>query len=128
MADLPEGAELVRDQGLVLSVVLVRNVYVLPGVPAFFQAKFRVIRERFRRAPFHLRRVYLSLDEGEIAALLDETERRFGVAVGSYPRFDGADHKVLVTIESKEAGRVDAALAHLEAGLAKGGILRTESA
>ena len=38
--------------------------------------------------------------------------------IGSYPRFDeGADHRVKVTLESKDAARVEAALRALLAAL-----------
>jgi molybdenum cofactor synthesis domain-containing protein len=126
MADLPDGATLVYEKNLVIPVVLVRNVYVFPGVPKFFQAKFNAIRERFRRAPFHLRRLYTSLDEGEIADALREAETRFGIAIGSYPRYDDADHAVLVTLESKERARVEDALAFLLARFPQSGIVRVE--
>jgi molybdenum cofactor synthesis domain-containing protein len=126
MADLPEGTTLVYEKDLVIPVTLVRNVYVFPGVPKFFQAKFRAIRERFRRTPFHLRKVYTSLDEGDIAEDLLETERRFGIAVGSYPRYDKADYQVLVTLESKDRAAVEDALAHLLGRIAKDAIVRVE--
>ncbi|HVY62200.1 MAG TPA: molybdopterin-binding protein, partial [Planctomycetota bacterium] len=126
MADLPEGTELVREPGLVIPVTLVRNVYVFPGVPKFFQAKFRAIRERFRRAPFHLRKLYTSLDEGDIATALEEAERRFAIAIGSYPRYDGADYQVLVTLEAKDRDAVEKALEHLLARIPKDAVVRVE--
>jgi molybdopterin-biosynthesis enzyme MoeA-like protein len=109
-----------------MSVVLVRNVYVLPGVPAFFQLKFRTIRDRFRREPFHLRKIFTSLDEGVIARDLDEAEKRFLVAVGSYPRFDATDHKVMITLESKDGTRVEEALAFLRGRIDPAHVVRIE--
>jgi molybdenum cofactor synthesis domain-containing protein len=126
MADLPEGAELLREPNLVIPVVLVRNVYVLPGEPNIFRRKFKAIRERFRRAPFFLRRVFTMQGEGEIAAALGDTERRFGIAVGSYPRYDTTDYQVMVTLESKEKSAVEAALEHLLSKLEKPAIVRVE--
>ncbi len=126
MADLPEGAILIRDRGLAMSVVQVRNVYVLPGVPKFFQLKFHAIKERFRREPFHLRKLYVSLDEGDIAKDLDEAEKRFKISVGSYPRYDGADYTVLITLESKDAARVEDALAFLRERIAARHVVRVE--
>ena len=126
MADLPEGAVLLREQNLVIPVVLVRNIYVLPGEPNIFRRKFKAIRDRFRRTPFHLRRVFTNQGEGEIAVALDETEKRFGIAIGSYPRYDAADYQVMVTLESKDGEKVEAALAHLLERLEKGAIVRVE--
>lgn len=126
MADVPEGATLLRDRRLAVPVILVRNVYILPGEPTLFRKKFLAIRERFRRDPFHLRRVFLGVDEPAIAAALAEAERRFGVAIGSYPRYDDAGYRVLVTVESKERGRVEGALENLLAAFPAGAVIRVE--
>src|SRR5262249_45507494 len=48
MADAPERAALVYAEGLRWPVVLVENVYILPGVPELFRSKFEALRERFR--------------------------------------------------------------------------------
>jgi hypothetical protein len=48
------------------------------------------------------------------------------VEIGSYPRFDDADHRVKVTVESKDAGHVVAALAALLSELPPGTVVRTE--
>jgi molybdenum cofactor synthesis domain-containing protein len=126
MADIPEGAVLLHEPSLVIPVVLVRNIYVLPGEPTIFRRKFFAIRERFRRAPFFLRKVFTNQDEGEIASALAETEKRFAVVIGSYPRYDRADYKVMVTIESKEPERVERALAALLERLDPAAVVRKE--
>lgn len=127
MADLPANATLLHEPPLKIPVVRVANIYVLPGEPGIFRRKFTAIRERFRRAPFHLRKVFTSLDEGDIAVDLEEAERRFGVAVGSYPRYDeGAPYRVMVTLEGKERERVDEAVAWLLGRVPKEGVVRVE--
>jgi len=118
MADLPAGAELLFAEGLKAPVVRVRNVYVLPGVPAFFRRKFQAIRELFRDSPFHLRELYLSCDEADVAEPLRElTAADPELVIGSYPRFDTSDYRVKVTVESRHAGRVEAAVKKLLAVL-----------
>ncbi len=127
MADVPENATLLDEPGLKIPVVVVRNIYVLPGEPTIFRRKFKAIRERFRRAPFHLRKIFTRLDEGPLAAPMEEAERRFGIAVGSYPRYDdGADYRVLITLESKDAPRVEEALRFLLDKVPAGEIVRIE--
>lgn len=126
MADLPEGAVLLREPRLVIPVVLVRNIYVLPGEPTIFKRKYRAIRERFRREPFHLKKVYTKQGEGEIAAALAEIEKQFSIAVGSYPRYDCAEYQVMITLESKDATRVAQALAALLARLDAASVVRVE--
>lgn len=110
MAEVPEGARLITADHPSWPVTSVRNVYVLPGVPVIFRKKFSAIRERFRAQPFHVRRLYCMTDEGAIAADLDAVVAAYpAVAVGSYPRFEATDYRVIVTLESKEASLAEAA-------------------
>ncbi len=118
MAEVPEGCVLVGDGAGAAGwpVVSYRNVYILPGVPQIFRAKWATIRERFRRAPFHLRQVYVSVGEGHIAHHLDRVvAEHAGVQVGSYPRLDEPAYRVRVTLEGKARAGVDAATARLVA-------------
>jgi len=120
MCDVPEGARLVQAGHPSWPVVAVENVYVLPGVPEIFRAKFLSIREQFRQAPYHLRQIFTSAEEGSIAADLDRVVAAYPmVQVGSYPKFDVAavGYSVKVTLESKDAAAVDAAAAELRAAL-----------
>jgi molybdopterin-biosynthesis enzyme MoeA-like protein len=128
MADVPEGAELLDAGVPAWPVCAFRNVIILPGVPSIFRIKFAAIRERFRSEPFHTRRVYCQIDEGALAAHLDAIVAAFpGVQVGSYPRLDQKEFKVIVTLEGKEAARVDAATDDLLKRLPPNVVVRTES-
>jgi molybdenum cofactor synthesis domain-containing protein len=114
MCDVPEGCELVAGDNPSWPVVAVGNVYVLPGVPQIFRGKFKSISERFRTAPWHLKQVFSSGEEGTIAARLDDIVARFPmVSVGSYPTLATGDYRVKVTLEGKDATAVDAATAAL---------------
>lgn len=114
MAEVPEGTRLIAADHPSWPVTSVRNVYVLPGVPVIFRKKFNAIRERFRAQPFAVRRLYCMTDEGAIAADLDAIVAAFpGVSIGSYPRFEAVDFRVIVTLEAKDAALVDAAAAAL---------------
>lgn len=127
MADLPEGAELIHDPFLNIPIIRVANIYILPGEPTIFKKKFLAIKERFRQSPFILRKIFTALDEGEIAASMAEAEQRFaGVAIGSYPRYDPAEYRVLVTIEGKDRAQVELAYQFLYGSFPRAGILRTE--
>jgi molybdenum cofactor synthesis domain-containing protein len=123
MADAPEGARLEGDGDH--PILAVENVVMLPGVPSFF----RVQLERFARAlaapPFHLAEVFVSAGEGILAPALDRIAAAHPeVEIGSYPRFDPADHKVKITIESKERDRVEAVRDVLLAALPPGTVVR----
>ncbi len=114
LADVPEGAELVYGKDQVWPVVALRNVYILPGVPALFRRKFIDIRDRFRTVPVTVARAYLDADEGQIADDLDAVVAAFpAVRIGSYPRFTERDFKVLITLEALAADEVARALAML---------------
>jgi molybdenum cofactor synthesis domain-containing protein len=70
MANMPEGAELVRNAKSGWPTVLCGNVYILPGVPEIFERKLDALRERLDEGQrFFNQTVYTHCDEGEIAAL-----------------------------------------------------------
>jgi molybdopterin-biosynthesis enzyme MoeA-like protein len=114
MADAPDGAEIVRAEGLRWPVLAVGSVYILPGVPEHFRSKFDALRERFRAAPFHIRTIYTKEDEFDLAPRLNQVAAdNPDVEIGSYPNFTRDDYKVKVTIESKEGPAVERAFAEL---------------
>jgi molybdopterin-biosynthesis enzyme MoeA-like protein len=80
------------------------------------------------RAAVHLRSLYLSKGEAEIAAALDRVALGMpDVGIGSYPAVtSGADHRVRVTVEAAEAERVELVVARLRSELPAGAVLRVE--
>jgi FAD synthetase len=127
MADTPEGADLIRAEGLRWPVLAMRNVYVLPGVPELFRSKFEAIRERFRAEPFHISAIYTREDEFDIAPRLDRVAAEHAdVEIGSYPSFTSPEYRVKITIESKESVAVDRARRALLELLDAGAIARVE--
>jgi molybdenum cofactor synthesis domain-containing protein len=128
MAEVPEGAHFVNADHPSWPVTAFRNVYILPGVPVIFRRKFDAVKERFRqRTTAHVRRVFCMAEEGALAAHLDAVVAGFaGVDVGSYPRFDALDYRVIVTLESRDAAAADAACAFLVARLAPNVVVRVE--
>ena len=118
MADLPEGVELVWTPGMPFPTTKVQNVWILPGDPAALRRKFEGIRERFRESPFRLRRIYTTLEEGDLKDLMAAVEaEHVGLQVGSYPVYDDRPYRVQITLESKDAGLVEAALQRLLAAI-----------
>jgi len=94
--------------------ILMRNVYVLPGVPEIFRAKFEALRERFRDAPIHLKNVFVSIGEGTLADYLNGLLADFPLLLlGSYPEFSNPEYRVKVTLESRDPGYLEKALAEL---------------
>jgi molybdenum cofactor synthesis domain-containing protein len=121
MADVPEAARLEYGPGgpgPTWPVVVVRNVWVLPGVPAIFRRKFEAIRELFRAPPIFGRAVYSREGEGAIAGALDAVVAEFpSVEVGSYPNLEAQDHRVKITFDGRDRAAVDAAAERLVARL-----------
>lgn len=127
LADVPAGSELVYGKDDVWPVVAFRNVYILPGVPALFRRKFVDIRDRFRAEPVTAARLYVDIEEGELAPHLDAIVAAHpNVKVGSYPRFSERDFRVLVTLEGPVFVEVAAAFAALAAALGAR-VVRTEA-
>jgi molybdenum cofactor synthesis domain-containing protein len=127
MADVPLGTRLLGDP--TFPTLVIENVVMLPGVPRFFRFQLDAIAPLLTATPFHLVCLYLSVVEDTIAPALDHVAREHpGVEIGSYPRFDGADHAVKLTVEAREPAPVDAAVAALLAALPDGAVLRIERA
>ena len=114
LTEVPEGADLVREDGLWLPAVTVENVFIFPGIPDLLRQKFESIKERFREQPYFLRRVYVKEGEGNIAAYLHDLLREFpDLLLGSYPDIHNASYKVMLTLESKDEHYVHSALERL---------------
>jgi molybdopterin-biosynthesis enzyme MoeA-like protein len=83
-------------------------------VPEIFRRKFDAMRERFRDAPIHLRNVFVRIGEGTLADYLNGLLADFPlVQVGSYPELSNPEYQVKVTLESRDRGYLEEALAEL---------------
>lgn len=129
LADVPAGAELVYGKDQIWPVVAYKNVFIMPGVPTLFRRKFIDIRDRFRAVPVTAARIYVDLDEGELAPHLDAVVARYpDVRVGSYPRFAEKDFKVLVTLEGTDGAAVTGAFEALASAIGAKVVRREEPA
>jgi FAD synthetase len=114
LTEVPEGAVLISEDSLWLPAVTVENVYIFPGIPDLLRRKFDGIKDRFRERPYVLRKVYVKESEGNIAVYLNALVQQFPeLMLGSYPDLHNPHYKVLLTLESKDALYVQAALEQL---------------
>jgi molybdenum cofactor synthesis domain-containing protein len=127
MAQVPMGATLLDAGDLWFPLVILENVYILPGIPELLRKKFESARERFRGVPFVLKRVYVTQMESEIAEHLDSLLREFPeLMLGSYPRIQEEAFRVMLTLESRDPGYVKRALDALLARLPPSAIHKVE--
>lgn len=125
MAEMPEGADLVGGEMVRFPTILMRNVYILPGVPEIFRQKFEAIRERFRDEPIHLSNVFVAIGEGVLADYLNGLLADYpNLLLGSYPELSNPEYKVKVTLESRDRGYLEGALAEFLRRLPAGALVR----
>jgi molybdenum cofactor synthesis domain-containing protein len=128
MARIPEGARLISSANVLWPTVVMRNVWLLPGVPEIFQYKVALIRTEFAGdMPFITMAVFTSLDEGQLKALLDRVvAEHHDVEIGSYPKWSDADYKTKLTFDGMIEAKVRAARDAFAAGLPAGTLIRVE--
>ena len=129
MARIPEGARLVSSAAVPWPTVVMRNVWVLPGVPEVFQMKLPHIRgELAGDTPFCSLAVFTRMDEGELKPLLDRVvaaHAASGVEIGSYPKWHDPEYRTKLTFDGLDEAAVRAARDAFLAALPEGALVRT---
>lgn len=115
MARIPEGAELVTTEEITWPTVLMRNVWVMPGVPEIFRMKLSMVRERLEGpVSFESRGVYTQIEESALKPCLDQlVQRHPNVQVGSYPKWFDPSYKTKVTLDATDKQALEYALDYL---------------
>ena len=128
MANMPEGAEMIRSAEAPWPSIVIENVYVLPGVPEIFRLKFDDLRKRLDEGTgFVSEAVYTRCGEGEIADLLERIAAELpDVMIGSYVKWQAADYKTKITFDGQSEESVHEAADRLVAELALGKFVRRE--
>jgi molybdenum cofactor synthesis domain-containing protein len=125
MADLPDGTALLGDPEF--PTLVASRVVMLPGVPAFLRHQFDGVAHLLGGSPYHLASLYFSWGEdllaGPLAAVAEAHPR---VEIGSYPRFDRADHRVRVTVEGRDPVAVRAACGAILSVVTPRALVRSE--
>ena len=114
LADVPEGSHLVGHERPPWPSVCYRNIYILPGIPKYMQARFNVFASSFAGPPVYYAALELQAFEAEICAQLNTAvDAHPGVEMGSYPRNESGTWYVRLTIEGPVRDDVQAALTGL---------------
>lgn len=112
MALIPEGAELAKNAEVVWPTIVMRNVWLLPGIPEVFRLKLVHVRDRLGGGrPFVSRAVFTKMDEGELKPLLDAIVAAHPrVDVGSYPKWSDPSYRTKLTFDGQDAELVGLAV------------------
>jgi molybdenum cofactor synthesis domain-containing protein len=110
-ARVPEGARLVSTPDMPWPTVVMRNVWLLPGVPEVFRMKMRHVETLLGGdAPFVSFAVFTTLDESDLKPLLDGVVATYGdVDIGSYPRWHDPEYQTKLTFDGIDEARARAA-------------------
>jgi molybdenum cofactor synthesis domain-containing protein len=111
MARVPAGARLVVSASMPWPTVVMRNVWILPGVPEIFRMKLPVLCDALGAGqPFVSMAVLTDVDEPELKPALDAVVAAHpDVDVGSYPRWGDASLRTKLTFDGLAPDRVEAA-------------------
>ena len=121
MARLPVGAEPIDNPVSKAPGFRVENVHVMAGVPSIFQAMLDAVAPTLKTGTkTQSRAIDCPFPEGRIgdrlAAIQADHE---GVAIGSYPRYDGTNFSTQIVLRGREAPLLDAAEASVRTMLAE---------
>ncbi|WP_235919054.1 competence/damage-inducible protein A [Aureimonas psammosilenae] len=120
MARMPEGSTLIDNPVSTAPGFRIDNVFVLAGVPSVFQAMVdNVLKELPTGVPILSEALPCRFPEGDIGGPLRDIQKNHpGVAIGSYPRFDGTRHSTELVMRSRDREALAAAKADVAAMLA----------
>jgi molybdopterin-biosynthesis enzyme MoeA-like protein len=107
-------------------MVVMRNVWVLPGVPELFRMKLSIVRDHLcGPAPIVSRALFTHMEETELKPMLDRVVALHrAVEIGSYPKWFDPTYKTKVTFDGRDDSEVDAAHAALLALLPAAAVAR----
>ena len=128
MARIPVGARLVATEKVPWPTVVMRNVWVLPGVPWIFAMKLQQIDgEIAAEIPFVSVVVLSRMEEALLKPWLDRIVAAHpAIDVGSYPRWNDGECKTRVTFDARDGAAARAARDAFAASLPEGALLGVE--
>ncbi|CAG7837215.1 unnamed protein product [Allacma fusca] len=132
MAEMPSSAQLLFDpqeQSPLSSfpIVIVRNVYVFPGIPRFLESMFPRMEPILKElgSTFYSNKVYVNRDELSLTPELDKAVEKFkdSVTFGSYPVIGNPYYSTRFTLESSQPGHVESAVQFLHETLPENSVI-----
>lgn len=130
MARVPKGARLVQSDEIPWPAVVMKNVWVLPGVPEVFAHKMALLEQLIEPSvPFESVAVFSTLDEGNLKPYLDRVVAEHpGVEVGSYPRWTDPLVRTKLTFDARDRAACEAAARAFAESLPLGSVVERPGA
>ncbi|MEI2383962.1 competence/damage-inducible protein A [Breoghania sp. JC706] len=121
MARIPDTASLIPNSVSQAPGFKIRNVHVLAGVPSVFEAMLEALGPTLAHGTVVLSRaIDAHLPEGRVADDLRRIQNAHaGVAIGSYPQYDGKTFTTQLVIRSRDAALLDRVAAEIENALTR---------
>ncbi|GAA6189676.1 molybdopterin-binding protein [Litorivita sp. NS0012-18] len=115
MARIPDGAALIDNPVSIAPGFTIRNVHVMAGVPAVFEAMVAsVLPTLTGGAPLLSQSLRIERGEGEIAGPLGDLAEKYGdLSIGSYPYVKDGVFGANIVIRGHDGARIDAAMIEL---------------
>lgn len=110
-------------------VLLCENIFVLPGIPQFFEKKMKTICQHYltKRHTNLTKKIILDIEERAIVEKLDAlVMKNPSIKFGSYPFVDHPEFKTIITVEGRDVTVVDDAVNQLVQSLPISAVLRVE--
>lgn len=83
-----------------LPLVIVKNVYIFPGVPVLFEKMLDQVAYLFKGQKIFRQVIFTDHSESDIALGLQSMQQKYpAVAIGSYPQVPQKNYRVKVTVE-----------------------------
>ena len=119
MADIPQGAALIRNPVSKAPGFQIGNVFVLAGVPRIAAAMFEDLKNRLASGPPKLSHTLTSLvHEGELAQGLGRIQKDYpDVEIGSYPFFRHGNLGVSVVLRAYDKATLEKAVEDVESAM-----------
>jgi molybdenum cofactor synthesis domain-containing protein len=115
MIEIPEGTKPIYNEvGRAIGIIINDKIFVLPGVPEEMKVMFSSIEDKFKGEEIHTKWIDTQRFESQIGKILEETEKRFGVKVGSYPKRNDKGYFLKIKLESEDGEELKKAYAWIK--------------
>jgi molybdenum cofactor synthesis domain-containing protein len=128
MARVPQGATLCGSPDVEWPTPVMKNVWILPGIPDLFRLKLLTARAWLKGPmPFVSRALFLRVEEPLLKPLLDAVVARHpSVEIGSYPKWFDPTYRTQITFDAETSTSAQAALEDLRSLVAESDVVRVE--